>query len=106
MLDARLVAENPTLISENLARRNADEATLAIPSRIAELSDTRNRLLQQAEAGRATRNQLSPQIGQMMKNGQREEAEALKAQVKQASYRSGRRRAPGLHRRRGGFLPG
>lgn len=85
MLDARLVAENPTLISENLARRNADEATLAIPSRIAELSETRNRLLQQAEAGRATRNQLSPQIGQMMKNGQREEAEALKAQVKQAS---------------------
>lgn len=85
MLDARLVAENPTLISDNLARRNADEATLAIPARIAELSETRNRLLQEAEAGRATRNQLSPKIGQLMKNGQREEAEALKAEVKTAS---------------------
>ncbi|MEC7242536.1 MAG: serine--tRNA ligase [Myxococcota bacterium] len=85
MLDARLVADNPDLISENLARRNADEATLAIPTRIAELSETRNRLLQAAEAGRATRNQLSPQIGQMMKAGQREEAEALKAEVRRAS---------------------
>ena len=85
MLDARLVADNPTLIAENLARRNADEETLAIPARIAELSETRNRLLQEAEAGRATRNQLSPKIGQMMKSGQREEAETLKAQVKQAS---------------------
>jgi len=85
MLDARLVADQPDFIAKHLARRQADEQTLAIPERIASLSEKRNVLLQAAEAGRATRNQLSPQIGQMMKEGKRDEAEGLKAQVKEAS---------------------
>jgi len=85
MLDARLVADQPELIIKHLKARQADEDTLAIPTRIAELSTQRNVLLQKAEAGRATRNQLSPRIGQMMKEGKREEAESLKAEVKAAS---------------------
>jgi seryl-tRNA synthetase len=85
MLDARFVAEDPELVRDHLARRQSDEATLAIPARIAELTERRKALLQTAEAGRATRNQLSPQIGRMMKEGNREEADALKLQVKTAS---------------------
>jgi len=85
MLDPRLVSDQPELIAQHLARRNADEETLAIPARIASLSEERNTLLQKAESGRATRNQLSPQIGRMMKEGKKEEANALKLQVKTAS---------------------
>ena len=85
MLDPRLVSDQPELIAKHLARRNADEETLAIPARIASLSEERNTLLQKAEAGRATRNQLSPQIGRMMKEGKKAEAEELKLQVKEAS---------------------
>jgi seryl-tRNA synthetase len=85
MLDPRFVAENPELVTEHLRRRRADDKTLAIPARVQELQEERTTLLQQAEAGRALRNELSPKIGAMMKEGNREEAEVLKAQVRTAS---------------------
>jgi seryl-tRNA synthetase len=85
MLDARFVAENPDLVRDHLARRQSDAQTLAIPARIAALTERRSALLQEAEAGRAKRNQLSPQIGRMMKAGKREEADTLKLEVKRAA---------------------
>ncbi|MEE2750325.1 MAG: serine--tRNA ligase [Myxococcota bacterium] len=85
MLDPRFVAENPELVVEHLQRRRCDDDTLTIPSRIQELQEERIRLLQQAEADRALRNELSPKIGAMMKAGDREGAESLKSQVRTAS---------------------
>jgi seryl-tRNA synthetase len=85
MLDARFVAENPDAVRDHLVRRQSDEKTLGIPARVATLTEKRSALLQAAEAGRAKRNQLSPQIGRMMKEGKREEADALKLEVKAAA---------------------
>ena len=85
MLDARFVAENPEVVRDHLVRRQSDEKTLGIPARIAALTEQRSALLQAAETGRAKRNQLSPQIGRMMKEGNREEADALKLEVKAAA---------------------
>jgi seryl-tRNA synthetase len=85
MLDPKLVAENPEIVLDTLRRRNADQETMAIPAKIKELSDRRGELLLVAEAARATRNKLSPQIGAMMKAGDKAGAEELKLQVKKAS---------------------
>ena len=88
MLDPRAVSEDPANVRAHLVRRGADEATLAMPDQVASLTSRRSALLQESEACRATRNQLSPQIGQLMKAGQRDEAEGLKAQVRDASARA------------------
>ncbi len=88
MLDVRAIAEDPAAIAANLARRGVDADTLAKPERIAALTRQRAELLSESEACRASRNQLSPQIGQMMKQGLRDEAAALKDQVRAASLRA------------------
>ena len=85
MLDPKTVSSDPELIVSHLAKRGADEEALAIPARVAALSSRRTELVQVAEAARAVRNKLSPQIGAMMKAGDRDGANELKAQVKQAS---------------------
>jgi seryl-tRNA synthetase len=88
MLDPRAVSENPEAVRAHLVRRNADESTLAMPARIAELTARRASLLQESENCRAQRNKLSPQIGQMMKAGKRDEAEELKVRVRGLSARA------------------
>lgn len=85
MLDPKFVENNPEQVRAALERRNATEKQLAAFEAVAELNERRRTLIQKAEEGRATRNQLSPQIGQLMKAGKRDEATALKAQVKEAS---------------------
>ncbi len=88
MLDPRFVAENPDTVVDHLRRRNADEDTLAVPARVASLQTERVALIQETEACRALRNDLSPKIGAMMKAGDREAAEELKTQVREASERA------------------
>ncbi len=88
MLDPRYVAEHADDVRAHLVRRGADEETLAMPAQVADLTTQRNALVQESEACRATRNQLSPQIGQLMKAGQRDQADTLKVQVREASARA------------------
>lgn len=88
MLDPHAVADHPDEIRAHLQRRHSDEATLAMPAQVAELTARRADLLQESEACRALRNQLSPQIGQLMKAGQHGEAGDLKLQVRDASARA------------------
>ncbi len=85
MLDPRFVAENPATVVDHLRRRNADEDTLSVPARVSSLQAERATLIQETEACRALRNELSPKIGAMMKAGERDAAEDLKTQVRNAS---------------------
>ena len=81
MLDPRFIVENPDTVRESLTRRNADETTLASLERIIEIDGLRRSLITQTDELRATRNQLTKQIGPLMKEGRREEAEPLRAEV-------------------------
>ncbi len=81
MLDPRFIVENAEAVQQSLARRNADESTLSSLDRIIEMDGQRRSLITQTDELRALRNQLSKQIGPLMKEGRREEAEPLRAQV-------------------------
>ena len=84
MLDAKFIENNPEQVQAALDRRNASDKQLAAFASLGELNDRRRELLLVAEKGRKVRNQLSPQIGQLMKAGERNQAAELKLQVKTA----------------------
>ena len=80
MLDIRFVRENPEVVKENIRRKFQDEKLPLVDAVIA--LDKRNREIKgEVEQLRANRNKLSKQIGGFMAKGQKEEAEALKAEI-------------------------
>jgi seryl-tRNA synthetase len=81
VLDPRILADDPELVKTHLLRRNADASLVASIDRLVELRDARNALVAEGDQLRASRNTLSKQIGGLMREGKRDEAEAIKAQV-------------------------
>ncbi|MBR5348147.1 MAG: serine--tRNA ligase [Lachnospiraceae bacterium] len=80
MLDIKFVRENPDIVRENIKKKFQDQK-LVLVDEVLEL-DRRNRdIKQEVEALRADRNRMSKQIGALMAQGKREEAEQVKAQV-------------------------
>lgn len=81
MIDPNLVAQDPERVRASLRRRHEGEATLAEVDRMVELTERRRRLVTERDQLNADRNRLSGEIGGLMKQGRRDEAEALKAKV-------------------------
>ena len=80
MLDIKFVRENPEIVKQNI-RNKFQDAKLPMVDEVIEL-DAKNRAAKaEADSLRASRNKLSKQIGQLMGQGKKEEAEAVKAQV-------------------------
>jgi len=80
MLDLRFVRENPDIVKKNIENKFQFEK-LPLVDQVIEL-DAKNRAAKaEADNLRASRNKLSKQIGMLMGQGKREEAEAVKAQV-------------------------
>ena len=80
MLDLKFVRENPEVVKQNI-RTKFQDAKLPMVDEVIEL-DAKNRAAKaEADSLRASRNKLSKQIGQLMGQGKKEEAEAVKAQV-------------------------
>jgi len=80
MLDIDFLRENPDVVKENIKKKFQDEK-LPLVDEVIEL-DTQRRLIQQeADAIRANRNKISKEIGALMAQGKKEEAEAKKAEV-------------------------
>ena len=80
MLDMKFVRENPEIVRQNI-RNKFQEAKLPLVDEVLDL-DIRNRTIkQEVEALRADRNKLSKQIGALMSQGKKEEAEEIKKQV-------------------------
>ena len=86
MLDLRFVRENPEIVKQNI-RNKFQDSKLPLVDEVIELSKESNATQQEADALRAERNRISKQIGGLMAQGKREEAEALKAQVTADSER-------------------
>ena len=80
MLDIKFVRENPEVVKQNI-RNKFQDAKLPMVDEVIEL-DKRNREIKgEVEDLRAKRNKISKQIGALMAQGKKEEAEAVKAEV-------------------------
>ena len=80
MLDLKFVRENPDIVKKNIENKFQFEK-LPLVDEVIEL-DAKNRAAKaEADNLRASRNKLSKQIGQLMGQGKKDEAEEVKAQV-------------------------
>ena len=80
MLDIKFVRENPELVKENIKKKFQDEK-LVLVDEVIDLDKKIRADKQEAEALRAQRNDLSKQIGQLMREKKIEEANKIKELV-------------------------
>ncbi|MBE7077689.1 MAG: serine--tRNA ligase [Clostridiales bacterium] len=81
MIDINLIRNDAELVKENIRKKFQDHK-LPLVDKALELDAKRRALIAEGDALRAARNTLSKQVGMLMKEGKREEAEKVKAQVK------------------------
>ena len=86
MIDIKFLRENPDVVKENIKKKFQDEK-LPLVDEVIELDAKSRAAKQEADDLRAKRNQLSKQIGGLMKEGKKQEAEAVKAQVAEFAER-------------------
>jgi seryl-tRNA synthetase len=79
MLNIKLLRENPSFVIERLKVKNFDAAE--IMGRIAGLDVNRRNTQTEADSILATQNSIAKEIGQLIKEGKTEEAQAAKARV-------------------------
>ena len=86
MLDIKFLRANPDVVKENIKKKFQD-AKLPLVDEVIEL-DLRNREIKgEVEALRAEKNKISKQIGALMAQGKRDEAEDVKKQVQLSAER-------------------
>ena len=81
MIDIKLIRENPELVKENIKKKFQDEK-LGLVDEVKKLDEDYRALKSKADDLRNQRNVLSKQIGALMGQGKKDEAEQVKAQVK------------------------
>ncbi len=82
MIDIKLIRENPELVKENIKKKFQDEK-LPLVDEVIQLDTDVREAKGKGDALRAERNRISKEIGFLMKQGKKDEAEAAKAQVKE-----------------------
>ena len=80
MLDLKFVRENPDVVKQNIKNKFQDDK-LPLVDEVIELDAEARKTQQEADNLRADRNKLSKQIGALMGQGKKEEAEEVKKQV-------------------------
>lgn len=86
MLDLKFVRENPEIVKQNIKNKFQDRK-LPLVDEVIALDEENRKVKQEAEALRADRNRISKQIGMLMGQGKKEEAEEVKKQVTAESER-------------------
>jgi seryl-tRNA synthetase len=85
MLDRRFVAEQPDAVRAILGRRHAEASAFDAVDRFLALEVDRRRMLATVEDRRRFRNEATARIPTLYREGHRDEAEALKAEVRTAT---------------------
>ena len=80
MIDIKFLRENPEAVKENIKKKFQD-SKLSLVDEVIELDKESRQTQQEADDLRASRNKISKEIGGLMKDGKKEEAEAKKAEV-------------------------
>ena len=86
MLDIKFVRENPDVVKENIRKKFQDQKIPMVDEVIALDQENRD-IKQEVEALRAERNKQSKEIGKLMGQGKREEAEEIKKQIAEKADR-------------------
>ena len=81
MIDINLIRSNPELVKENIKKKFQD-AKLPLVDEALALDSKRRALIAEGDSLRSARNTLSKQVGMLMKEGKKAEAEEVKAKVK------------------------
>ena len=84
MLDIKFVRENPEIVKQNI-RNKFQDAKLPSVDEVIELDEENRKVKKEADDLLASRNKISKQIGALMGQGKKEEAEEVKKQVTAAS---------------------
>ena len=80
MIDIKLIRENPELVKENIKKKFQDEK-LELVDEVKKLDEDYRALRVRADELRGRRNTISKEIGQLMKQGLKDKAEEVKAEV-------------------------
>ena len=80
MIDIKFLRENPEVVKENIKKKFQD-SKLALVDEVIELDLESRKTQQEADDLRANRNKISKEIGGLMAQGKKEEAEIKKAEV-------------------------
>ncbi len=80
MLEMKFIRENPEVVKENI-KKKFQEDKLPLVDKVIELDSLYRGAKTRADELRSQRNKISKQIGGLMAQGKKEEAEATKAQV-------------------------
>ena len=86
MLDIKFLRENPDIVKQNIKNKFQNDK-LPLVDEVIELDRQNRAAISEADNLRADRNRLSKQIGALMAQGKREEADAVKQQVTAGSAR-------------------
>ncbi len=86
MLDIKFLRENPDIVKQNIKNKFQD-SKLPLVDEVIELDAEGRKTQQEADNLRAERNKISKQIGALMAQGKKEEAEETKKQVAAFSER-------------------
>lgn len=84
MLDLKFVRENPELVKQNIKNKFQD-SKLPLVDEVLKLDEENRKNKQEADRLRANRNKISKQIGALMGQGKREEAQEMKKLVTEQS---------------------
>jgi seryl-tRNA synthetase len=86
MLDLRRIREEPDEVRRRLGRRGSAETEVLL-TRILELDGGRRALIAEVEALRARRNEVSPRVGQLKRDGRDDEAQPLILEMRELGER-------------------
>ncbi len=80
MIDIKYLRENPETVKENIKKKFQDEK-IALVDEVIALDQESRKTQQEADELRANRNKISKEIGALMAQGKKQEAEEKKAEV-------------------------
>ena len=86
MLDIKFVRENPDIVKENIKKKFQD-SKLPLVDQVIELDKEARAIQQEADELRAKTNTIAKQIGALMAQGKKDEAEEVKKEVAKNSAR-------------------
>ena len=86
MLDIKFLRENPEVVKQNI-RNKFQDRKLPMVDEVIALDQENRDIKQEVEALRAERNKQSKEIGKLMGQGKREEAEEIKKQIAEKADR-------------------
>ena len=86
MIDIKFLRENPDVVKQNIRNKFQDDK-LPLVDEVIELDKQARAAQQEADALRANKNSIAKQIGALMAQGKKDEAEKIKKQVAETSAR-------------------